>query len=426
MKTYEILANILIDILDKDMSFNVALKNTFKNTNVKNEEKNAITQLIGCELRHHFIFKELVRRTFGDLENKSAAGMYLAMANIRFLKKYNDDELVAFAKQVLDENNVGYEPDVFDAFFSEIKTRENLIPADIQPQSIEFLSYRYNVPTFLVKMWQKNVGRSLTYKILKALSKPGMKVYRVNTLKTDFEKFASENKEQFSPTEVPETLLYQGKNSSQKIDAINDFTLFAMPLAQKLVVDNVELDPLKRIAVLSNFSNNIYIEIGVKHKNAIPVDVITSSGKDYFNMTRTYHKIGLENMRFYHCPVSSIVTCISSPVHTFFVLPNNSRFSMLRSTPDYAIHFKQSKLDELIKEENETLEECSKFVESGGQLVYIIPTFSYKESRNVITNFLKSHPDFSLIDEKQFLPLDAYDSMLYYAIIKKAETVKND
>ena len=100
-------------------------------------------------------------------------------------------------------------------------------------------------------------------------------------------------------------------------------------------------------------------------------------------------------------------------------LPRNSMFDLLRSTPDYFIRIKQEKLDEIIAEEAGTLENASQLVELDGTLVYMIPTISKKESSTLIGNFLYKHPEFELIEEKQFFPFEAFDSCLYYAILRR-------
>ena len=78
-------------------------------------------------------------------------------------------------------------------------------------------------------------------------------------------------------------------------------------------------------------------------------------------------------------------------------------------------------MDAAITEQNIALDECSKFVENGGQIVYAIPTISKKESHYVITDFLRKHPEFTLKEEKQIFPFDSLDSSFYYAIIVKED-----
>ncbi len=102
-------------------------------------------------------------------------------------------------------------------------------------------------------------------------------------------------------------------------------------------------------------------------------------------------------------------------------MPKSSTFDLLRSTPDYFLRIKQDKLDEIITNESACLQECSKHVEEGGELVYMIPTLSRKESNNVIAKFLVENKDYELAEERQFFPFEVYDSCLYFARLKKVE-----
>ena len=94
-------------------------------------------------------------------------------------------------------------------------------------------------------------------------------------------------------------------------------------------------------------------------------------------------------------------------------------YSLLRERPDYFLRIKQEDLDGFIAHEYECLQEAMKFVEDGGQLVYMIETISNKEGHGVIDKFLKEHSEFTAVDEKQFFPCNSMESAFYYAILQK-------
>ena len=95
---------------------------------------------------------------------------------------------------------------------------------------------------------------------------------------------------------------------------------------------------------------------------------------------------------------------------------------MLRSEPDYFLHFESGHMDESLQTQITTLEECSKFVDNGGRLIYAIPTISKKEGPYLISNFIKNHPEFKLLVERQIFPFEGFESSLYFAIITKEES----
>ena len=85
---------------------------------------------------------------------------------------------------------------------------------------------------------------------------------------------------------------------------------------------------------------------------------------------------------------------------------------------------KQEDLDSFINDEYNALINASAHVEDGGYLVYFIPTFCKNESKGVIRKFLKVAPNFKLEKEIQLFPFDKYQTLFYFAVLKKE--VSND
>ena len=91
----------------------------------------------------------------------------------------------------------------------------------------------------------------------------------------------------------------------------------------------------------------------------------------------------------------------------------------LRIEPDYSIFFEQNSLDIFIKEELAGLENVIKHLNDKATLVYCVRTLGKKETSLLIEEFLKAHPEFELVKEKQFFPYEEENSILYYAILRK-------
>ncbi|HAK05578.1 MAG TPA: hypothetical protein DCM23_02605, partial [Firmicutes bacterium] len=114
-----------------------------------------------------------------------------------------------------------------------------------------------------------------------------------------------------------------------------------------------------------------------------------------------------------------LISHVSHPQDFVILVSNCSKFDLIRSLPDFFIHFKQDNIDGLIAEQKEALHESSKFVAEGGLFSYGINTINKKEGQNLIANFLSEHQDFTLIHEKQYFPFDEMNTALYMAIMRK-------
>lgn len=413
MNIFELSKSILLKLVIEDVPFAVALKNAFKKNNIDAVEKSNVAALVGCELRHHYIFDNLINRFFEGEEFEKTIYLRFALANGLFLKRFPEKDLVALAEQYLDKEQIY-------ALYNFVKSTDEIIPNDLDKSSPEFLSLRYNTPAWIIRMWQKQYGKGVVFKTLKVNYRQSVPSIRVNEKKIDIDEFLAKHPD-FSKAPVDNMIIYQGRGSPKKLPEFDNGGLYFMKMATKVVLDSLDLDVLKGIAIYTEVPNNIYLDLLTRFNEEAKADLVINNTSCYYETKRNLEKIGKHRMFIYEAEYTSLLTCLSKKVHTMICMPKSSTFDLLRSTPDYFLRIKQEGLDELIANEGACLAECSKYVEDGGELVYMVPTLSRKESNNIIAKFLVDNKDFELIEERQFFPFEVYDSCLYSARLKKVE-----
>ena len=409
METFETSKLILKKIVIDEIPFALALKTTFKKADVNPQLKSNITALIGCELRHQLIFDNLIDRYLGDVSFEDSIYLRFYLANRLFLKRFNDAELRQLVYQGIDKNNA-------DELIDFVTSTQEIIPNDLDKSSPEFLSLRFNTPAWVIKMWQKQFGKPLVYKILKCNYHQSIPTLRVDTNKVSIAEFLKSHPD-FTSSPVDDVLIFQGRGNPKSLDEFKESKIFFMKMATKYVIDQANIEPFKKVAIFSGVQNNIFLDIIARFKENTYVDVITSHAQCYFETKRIIGELNLNNVKTYHTEPQNIITCVSEKVDYFFCLPSSTCLDLLRSTPDYFLRVKNEKLDEIIAKEKLSLEESASLVASKGKLIYMVPTLSKKESTSLLGDFLASHPNFELIEEKQFFPFDSFDSCLYYAIL---------
>ncbi len=396
----------------EEVPFALALRQTFKKIETEPIERNNITALVGCELRHHYIFDNLISRFFDEkIEFEKTVYLRFFLANHLFLKRFNDNELLALAKADIEGEEV-------NKLINFVDSTNEIIPEELDKSSPEFLSLRYNTPAWVIRMWQKQYGKGVIFKVLKVNYRQSVASIRVNEKEVNFEEFLSKHPD-FSAAPIPNMVVYQGRGNGKGLEEFKDNRIFFMKMATKYVLDQLDLDPIKSVAIYSETLNNIYLELVTRFGKDYPIDFIINHPSQVFEVRNVQKEMGLSKLYVYESNYSGLITCLSKKVNTFICLPKSSTFDLLRSTPDYFLRIKQDQLDQIILEEYNCLDECSKYVEDDGELVYMIPTLSRKESNAMVANFLVNHPNFSLIEEHQFFPFESYDSCMYYARLKK-------
>ena len=95
-----------------------------------------------------------------------------------------------------------------------------------------------------------------------------------------------------------------------------------------------------------------------------------------------------------------------------------SNTGVFRRRPDALWRFSPSRLTELAGLQKEILGHAAKLVNSGGRLVYSTCSIEPDENGTQVAEFLASHPEFTLLRQRQLLPGAEYDGA-YAAVMQK-------
>lgn len=415
MGRFEYASKILSDVINNNLSFRTASKVALKKE--ENEQiKSEVNAVVGCALRHYYVFKELANRKYPEISEDSFNILSLGLANHIFAKKFDEE---SFNKYVASESKL----EGVEQFISSFNDPKDLIPEDIEYGSKKFLSLRYNLPMWIVNLWEKNCGPFLAKKQFRSLSSKNLySALRINTYCISDEDFFNKYND-LVPSEIKHIALAKEENINLKShQAVRHSDGFVYPLGYKLMCEELDIDPLRGIAIYNGCSNHILKELYAILGPFFKADVLCNNQSTLVEAETLKNRYHLEGLSLYECPHTAMLTCISKPVHTMFVSPENSHFQSLIDSPEYFLRCKQEDLDKFIQIEKESILEASKQVENGGELIYFVPTLCKNETKRVVCDFLANNKNFKLVNEKQLFTFDPYKSILYFAILRKEES----
>ena len=418
MATHILAKDILQKIIIENVPFSLALKQAFKNDSVSKDDKPVVSALVGCALRHYLVMDRLIKDAYPNIESDGFIALLVAFSNALFIKKLSQDDCNALAASFLKEDDIKVED-----FIAPYLEDKKLVPEEIEIGSFDFLSYRYNTPVSVIKMWNKQFGQVTASRILKANSKPAPTILRINNNLINDEDFFNQYPE-FEKCETSGMALYNGEGRFKNHPASEKNLATVLPLAFKELVDEGDVDLLRGLAIYAEYPNDLLTELLSRFNNLTNIEFMAGNYSAFINTKNALNKHAIKGINVYEANASSIITCVSKPVHTFIVMPDSSRLNLLQVLPDYFLRFDIEKLDELIANQLKALNEASNQVEDGGYLLYLVDTISKKENSGVINEFLKEHPEFTLIKDKLYFPYKKYGGSYFYAVLKK-ET-KND
>lgn len=108
-----------------------------------------------------------------------------------------------------------------------------------------------------------------------------------------------------------------------------------------------------------------------------------------------------------------------------------SGFGVLKSNPDIKLHRTEENIKELTELQLKILNNCCKYLVSGGVLAYSTCSVFDEENDGVVAKFLKENTDFSVVEIKpeisylktefgaQFLPDECFGAGFYVAVLRK-------
>lgn len=417
MKEFNIASLILQAIILEKKPFNEAFRSTIEKENVGREIQPLIRTLVTCELHHHLYLDYVSNHYFPSLSPEHKITFQTYLANQIYLKRIPKEVVQQLMSTFLAENNL--DEQAIATFLVDLDTKQNLIDSSIKIDSPFYLSLRYNVPSWLIKMWQRHFGIGNSYKILRSLNRPVRQACRVNTLKTTRDEILAQDN-RFVAGPIVNTVIYTGSEPLRWTNAYKNSLVLQQRMAATDSIFRADLsNKLAEILIVEARPNALYIELAIATNNENKINVGTNNIERKRDIIKNLEPFGLKKVFVFESTPKILISHVSNPQDYVICLPNCSKFDLIRSLPDFFIQFDQNNLDGLIAEQLDMITEASRFVVEGGRLIYSVNTLNKKESRGVINTFLKEHPEFVFIDDKQYFPFDDYNSAVYVANLSR-------
>ncbi len=408
--------DVLKDIYENNYNFHKAIKNRIPYNASDHNLANLVSSLVGSELRHHLLFVELVNAYASDNSRDNKYLLYLAMANHHFTHRLNGDEVLTYLKKqdiIAD----------YSVLLSKTNAYDLLHLIAPNNDSLEFISYRFNTPINIIKMWQKNFHEGRTFRILKALSKGENNYIRVNNLLTNSAQVIAESNNNLETTDV-ENLLKSKNNSFATIKKlIEENKVFTTKYIYKSLLDKIiaSYGQTNEFFVYSEKDQHLLMEAILQTNRTLGLNACLTNKDDNARILRLIRVNKLKNVNFFNSSSDSLHAYVTSKQDLIIAMPESSSFDLIKSNPDFFVNFDNKTIDKCIKHQLEVLDNLDEYLEDGGYLVYMINTLNKKESSNVIGTFLSKHPSYVYIESKQIFPFEDAGACFYYCVIKKNE-----
>ncbi|MFV0381307.1 MAG: 16S rRNA (cytosine(967)-C(5))-methyltransferase RsmB [Breznakia sp.] len=278
----------------------------------------------------------------------------------------------------------------------------------IESSDDEKLSIETSMPLWIVKMWNKQYGESVSAKLCRDSLLTPTQSLRVNTIKTSKKELLSISGLYREGLLGKDALLFCGKGSVAATNThFRDGKISIQDEASQLVAPF--LDPQKDEYILDMCA-------APGSKTGHIAALMKNTGK-IIALDLHAHRVDLikASMRRLGCIHVDAFLLDATQVSKHYEVASFDRvlldapcsgYGVLKRKGDIKFHMKSEDMDGIIETQASLLEEGAKMVKPKGIFVYSTCTLNKKENEQQIAKFLSKHGEYCLLEEKTIFPYE--------------------
>ena len=403
--------DMLYDIIYGGAYSNIVLEKGLKA--VESKDKGFVSRLVYGVIERRLSLDYAINKFLnGKTKPKVKILLYIGAYQVLYMDKIPDAVAVYETVSLCDNIGLSYFKKLINAVLHRI------IDYKTEFDAIDDLSIKYSCPQHLINMWTKMYGEDNVVDILESINnRPPV--------------FAIPNSKYVDAEE-----LY--------------YELFSAGIDCEIFNDVVKINSSFDLSGLKAFNDGLfYIEdyssyscakaLGAKSDDVV-LDLCSAPGGKAFTIAQSgaavyaydiyEHRVELIKNSAQRLGLNNIITGINDALIYNANLPFADRiicdvpcsgFGIIRRKPE--IRYKNlDDIKELPQIQYNILFTSSRYLKSGGVIIYSTCTLNKKENEQVVDRFLMDNTDFSLVESKTVFPTKNGGDGFFYSILKK----KND
>lgn len=414
---------ILLEVEEEKAFSNLSSNKYIKQNNPENPAfvRELVYGVLANKLLLDYYLNLLIPSGIEKVKKREKTLLRMGLYQLKFMKNIPQyaavNETVSLAKSLC-RGREGFINGVLRGYIK--KQGELQLPCD---DTDEILSVKYSFSPWIIKMWKKQYGQESTIKLMEASNSRPALCIRVNLMKTTVEELShllSEKGMVVDKGRYSDIVLYVSGSNILDLEeykkglfSIQDETSvlacqYLEPRPGDLVIDTCASPGGKTSAIGEMMDNrgkiiscDIYphkLELIKKQADRLGITIIETKLLD-----------GIKGDK-----------ALSGKADKVLADAPCSGLGVIRKKPE--IKYKEQKdIQKLIKVQSDILNNASYYVKPNGVLLYSTCTINKDENDEQIEKFIKTHEDFEILYEKQFLPTDGLDGFFICKMMKKGK-----
>ena len=421
MNIREIAVKVLDEVIYSKAYSNIVLDKALNNDKVSQVDKNFITMLVHGVLQNYYLLDYKIKKLNNKkIKKKVYLVLLISLYQLDYMTKIPEYAVISEATNLTKALEDNFASKFVNALLRNyVSNRFNIKELDFE-NKFKYLSIKYSIPEFVVRMLIKQYGEDSATKILESTLKNASLVVRVNTYKTTKDELIKTGSYKECNLAL-NSLIYIGKTRQTLNEHSKKGLVSIQDEAGQLVAPLLDLQENDYVLDMCAAPGSKTCHMGELLKNKGKIVAVDLYEHRLELLKNAVNRLGLTNV--------STKAYDSTKLHEVYkeesfdkVLLDApcSGLGVIRRKMDIKYNVSPESIDELVTLQARLLDEAYVLLKKNGILVYSTCTLNKKENEKQIEKFVELHKDIKVIEEKTILPyLNDSDGFYYCKMIKE-------
>ncbi len=287
--------------------------------------------------------------------------------------------------------------------------------------------FKESIPDWMDELGEKELGKTVWTKEIAALNEQADVILRANTLKTTKEKLQAELfdldiETDFLP-EYPNALKLKERANVFQTEAFKNGFFEVQDASSQLVAEFLDVKPGMRVVDTCAGAGGKTLHIASLMENKGQIIAMDIYGNKLNELKRRAKRNGAHNIETRAIESTKVIKKLYDKADRVLIDAPCSGLGVLRRNPDAKWKLQPNFIDKIKITQQEVLQQYSRMVKAGGQLVYATCSVLPSENQKQVDAFLKSEAgaNFSLVKDKKVLAHKSGYDGFYMALLKRTQ-----
>jgi 16S rRNA (cytosine967-C5)-methyltransferase len=422
----------LFDVESRKSFSNIALNHNIKR--IRPDSPAFVRELVYGVLENKiyldYIIKSFLKEPIENIKTNALIVLRMGIYQIKFMDSVPDYAAVNESVKLAKRYCRGRENFVNGVLRNFIRSGKEIELPDRAKNEIDYLSIKYSYEPWIIGLWMEEFDSvDFVEELLAAGNETPDLVIRVNSLKTSRddlkERIAAKGYESTEglisqyALHLKGTDILDGKLYANGMFSVQDeSSIFVVdildPQPGELIMDVCAAPGGKSLAIAERMNNKGQVFARDIYRRKLSI------------IDKEAERLGINIIQTRTWDATRVDSSMVEKADCVLVDAPCSGLGVVRRKPEIKYKKLAADIEELPRKQLSILSASSKYVKSGGVLLYSTCTISRDENQRVINDFLRRNPTFTKEEERQLLPnIDKTDGF-YICKMRKAEMFNND